>query len=112
MSYLCNRLYPENHEFSTYDLERLTPHGIYQWMIFKVYRTDDPIPDNNLTEGCSSNLKYYKKVISYYMPNHRMQWNKISKAGNPTRSENVNDLVQAVIAKEVCKQGRPFRADH
>eukprot|EP00957_Ditylum_brightwellii_P164206 12501993-Ditylum_brightwellii.AAC.1 len=80
-------------------------------MAFKVYGTDDPAPDDNPTDGCSSSLKYYKKAISYYIPNHIMQWNKISKVGNPTRSENVNDPVQAVIIKEVHKQGRPSRAD-
>eukprot|EP00957_Ditylum_brightwellii_P051911 3937539-Ditylum_brightwellii.AAC.1 len=112
MSYLCNRSYPENHEFSTHDLERLIPHDIYQWMIFKVHRTDDPAPDNNLTVGHSSSLKYYKKAISYYIPNCRMQWNEISKVGNPTRSEDVNDLVQAVTVKEVRKQSRSSRADH
>eukprot|EP00957_Ditylum_brightwellii_P065630 4977546-Ditylum_brightwellii.AAC.1 len=111
MPYLCNRPYPENHEFSMHDLESLTQHDIYWWMAFKVHGTDDPTPDNNPTEGRSSSLKYYKKAISYYMPNRRMQWNEILKVGNPTRSEDVNDLVQAAIAKKVCKQGRSSRAD-
>eukprot|EP00957_Ditylum_brightwellii_P177903 13550625-Ditylum_brightwellii.AAC.1 len=87
------------------------PHDIYCWMAWKVYGTDDPSPDDNPTEGHSSCLKYYKKAISFYMPNHRMQWNEITKVGNPTRSEDINDLIQAVIAKEYCKQDKPSRAD-
>eukprot|EP00957_Ditylum_brightwellii_P102215 7792239-Ditylum_brightwellii.AAC.1 len=69
-------------------------------MAWKVYGTDDPSPHNNPTEGCSTSLKYYKKDISFYMPNHRMQLNEVTKAGSPTRSDDINDLIQAVIAKE------------
>eukprot|EP00957_Ditylum_brightwellii_P148668 11318730-Ditylum_brightwellii.AAC.1 len=41
-----------------------------------------------------------------------MQWNDVTKTGNPTRSEDINDLIQAVIAKECRKQGKHSRADH
>eukprot|EP00957_Ditylum_brightwellii_P076427 5808313-Ditylum_brightwellii.AAC.1 len=37
MSYLCNRPYPEVHEFSIEKLERLMPHDIYCWMAWKAY---------------------------------------------------------------------------
>eukprot|EP00957_Ditylum_brightwellii_P157845 12014942-Ditylum_brightwellii.AAC.1 len=81
MSYLCNRPYPDANEFSIEELERLTPHDIYHWMAWKAYGTDDPSPDSNPTKGHSSSLKYYKKAISFYMPNHRMQWNELTKVG-------------------------------
>eukprot|EP00957_Ditylum_brightwellii_P184203 14030648-Ditylum_brightwellii.AAC.1 len=80
-------------------------------MAWKAYGTDDPSPDNNPTEGRSSSLKYYKKATSFYMPNCRMQWNELTKVGNPTRSEDINDLIQVVIRKECCKQGKLSRAD-
>eukprot|EP00957_Ditylum_brightwellii_P026554 2008141-Ditylum_brightwellii.AAC.1 len=70
------------------------------------------LPDINPPEGRSTSLKYYKKGISFYMPNRKMQWNEITKVGNPIKSEDVNDLIQAVIAKEYRKQGKPSRADH
>eukprot|EP00957_Ditylum_brightwellii_P027799 2102090-Ditylum_brightwellii.AAC.1 len=41
MSSLCNRPYPEAHEFSIQELEHLTPHDIYRWMARRVYGTDD-----------------------------------------------------------------------
>eukprot|EP00957_Ditylum_brightwellii_P098460 7501439-Ditylum_brightwellii.AAC.1 len=69
-------------------------------MAWKVYGTDDPSPHNNPTEGRSTSLKDYKKATSFYMPNCRIQWNEVTKAGNPTKSEDINDLIQAVIAKE------------
>eukprot|EP00957_Ditylum_brightwellii_P021816 1646015-Ditylum_brightwellii.AAC.1 len=41
-----------------------------------------------------------------------MQWNEITKVGSPTRSEDVNDLIQVVIVKECCNQGKPPKADY
>jgi len=111
MTYLNGVAYTQAHEFSSEELERLKPHDIYRWMAWKVYGTDDPSPQDNPTEGRSTSLKYYKKAISFYMPNRRMQWNEVTKAGNPTRSEDINNLIQAAIAKECRKQGKPSRAD-
>eukprot|EP00957_Ditylum_brightwellii_P188400 14342508-Ditylum_brightwellii.AAC.1 len=45
------------------------------------------------------------------MPNCRMVWNELTKAGNPTWSEDVNDLIGAVILKDVWKQGKPLQAN-
>ena len=41
-------------------------------------------------------LDYYKKALSYYMPNKLFGWNAISKTGNPTRSIPVNELIKRV----------------
>eukprot|EP00957_Ditylum_brightwellii_P110216 8407033-Ditylum_brightwellii.AAC.1 len=71
----------------------------------------DPTNDDHPTEGWSTSLKYYKKAISYFMPNHRMQWNKLEKSGNPTCLDEVNDLISVVMKKEVRKQGKPTQAD-
>jgi hypothetical protein len=54
---------------------------------------------------------YYKKALSYFMPNRLMAWNELSLAGNPTRSVAVNDLIKAVKKKEVRKQGKTSKAD-
>jgi hypothetical protein len=54
---------------------------------------------------------YYKKAISYFMPNRLMAWNnKLSLAGNPTRYVAVNDLVKAVKKMEIWK-GKASKAD-
>eukprot|EP00957_Ditylum_brightwellii_P128003 9761975-Ditylum_brightwellii.AAC.1 len=75
----------------------------------RVYGTDDPLPDNKPTEGSSTSLKYYKKATNFYIPNHWMQWNDITKVGNPTRSDYVNDLIQEVtphIARNLPSMSR------
>eukprot|EP00957_Ditylum_brightwellii_P087367 6649747-Ditylum_brightwellii.AAC.1 len=74
--YLNSVAYTQAHEFSSEELECLKPHNIYRWMAWKVYGTDDPSPHDNPTEGCSTSLKNYKKAISFYIPNRRMQWNE------------------------------------
>eukprot|EP00957_Ditylum_brightwellii_P183913 14008646-Ditylum_brightwellii.AAC.1 len=111
MSYLCKRTYSANKEFSTRELDCLKPHDIYQWLAMKAYGKAYPSPSNNPTEGCNTSLKYYKKALSYFMPNCRMVRNELTMAGNPIRSEDANDLIGAVILKEVWKQGKPSQAN-
>eukprot|EP00957_Ditylum_brightwellii_P107706 8217213-Ditylum_brightwellii.AAC.1 len=111
MSYLCRRTYPVNKEFFTRELAYLKQHNIYWWLTMKAYGKDDPPPSDNSTKGSSTSLKYYKKVLSYFMPNCCMVWNELTKTGNTTRSEDVNDLIGAVILKEVQKQGKQLQAD-
>eukprot|EP00957_Ditylum_brightwellii_P090467 6889394-Ditylum_brightwellii.AAC.1 len=40
-----------------------------------------------------------------------MQWNELEKSGNPTHSDEVNNLISVVMKKEVRKQGKPTQAD-
>ena len=70
MSYFRIRTYPADKEFSIRELACLKPHNIYRWLAMKAYGKDDLSPSNNPTEGCSISLKYYKKALSYFMPNH------------------------------------------
>jgi hypothetical protein len=54
---------------------------------------------------------YYKKALSYFMPNRLMTWKELSLVGNPTRSVFINNLIKAVKKKEVWKQGKASKAD-
>lgn len=42
---------------------------------------------------------FYKKSISYFMPNKGLAWDPETKRGNPTRSKDVSNLIKKV--KEV-----------
>eukprot|EP00957_Ditylum_brightwellii_P033968 2572868-Ditylum_brightwellii.AAC.1 len=105
MSFLHGLAYHKDHVFSTEDLSLLPPRNIYWWMTFKAYGTDDPSPDDFPTEGWSSSFKYYKKAISYFMPNCQLQWNELLHVGN------VNDLISVVMKKKIRKQRKPSQAD-
>jgi hypothetical protein len=56
----------------------------------------------DLPTGCRScTLEYWKKAISSFMPNKHMPWDCISNEGNPTRSQEVQDVIKAVKKFEV-----------
>jgi len=55
-------------------------------------------------------LMFYKKALSYFMPNRLMHWNAQVGWGNPTKSSVVNDLIRATIALETAGRGKPSQA--
>ena len=67
-----------------------------------MYGRDDPGVDNNPTEGRVSSLVYYKKALSYFMLSKLLKWTVIagSASDNPSKSQEVNDLIGVVIKKE------------
>ena len=110
MSYKDATQYEEDHTFTDVELGQITPEHLQQWMCFKAYGTAEPGPDDNPTHARSTSLKYYKKAISYFMPNGNYSWNVFSNDGNPTKSKAVNDVIKAVLTKEVRKQGKASSA--
>ena len=110
MSYRDGMDYDFNFEFSQEQLGELQPEDIYKWMAFKVYGRPDPNGDDNPTLGRSTSLQYYKKALSYFMPNKLASWNSLIRCGNPTRSIPVIELIKAVKKKEVRKQGKKSAA--
>jgi hypothetical protein len=56
------------------ELAPLIPDDVARWMCQKAYGT--PEPDANPAQARSSSLEYWKKAISYYMPNRLMPWNR------------------------------------
>jgi hypothetical protein len=65
----------------------------------------DPAPSDNPTHGRCSSLEYYKKALSYFMPNRHNEWDEVTLRGNPTKSQEVLDVIKAVKKKEVLRQG-------
>ena len=99
MSYRDDEEYERDHEFTPEELNEIQPEEIEKWMCVKVYGIPEPGPDDNPynpTLGRASSLEYYKKALSYYMPNKLFGWNAISKKGKPTRSIPVNELIKRV----------------
>ena len=112
MSFRDGIEYDRNHEFTMEALGNITPVEIVRWMCLKVYGNPDPGIDENPTEGRSASLQYYKKALSFFMPNKLIPWNELATPpfGNPTRSVPVNELIKRVKKKEVRKQGKPSSA--
>jgi hypothetical protein len=80
--------YPRETVFEQDVLVAIKPRDIERWMCKKVYGMTDLGLDGHPIHGRSSSLEFYKKALSYFMPNKRMGWNKVTQAGNPTKSSN------------------------
>ena len=105
MSFKDDTEYAAGYEFTQEQLLTICPVDVKQWMCLKAYGNPNPPAGSNPTDGRESSLKYYKKAISYFMPNKHNGWDEVTLRGNPTRSREVLDLMRAVRKKEVRQQG-------
>jgi hypothetical protein len=88
----------------------LRPTDIRGWFFQKLYGTPNPTPQDNPTDGRLTSLLYYKKVISYFIPNKHIGWDVELNRGNRTRSPIVTSVIKAVKKKEVRRQGKASSA--
>jgi hypothetical protein len=98
--------YPRETVFEQDILVGIKPRDIERWMCKKVYGVPDPGLDGHPIHGRSSSLKFYKKARSHFMPNKRMGWNKVTQAGNPTKSSEIIHRIKIVKKEEVRKTGK------
>ena len=109
IGYLDGVTYPKGSVIPSERLQRLTPQDLMRYFNKITFDSEDPGDDACPTVR-SSSLEFYKKALSFYMPNRLMVWNEISNCGNPTRCTLINDLIKRVKKMEVRKQGVPSRA--
>ena len=109
IGYLDGATYPKGSVISSEQLQRVTPKDLMRYFNKITFDSEDPGEDASPTVR-SSSLEFYKKALSFYMPNRLMVWNEISNCGNPTRCTLINDLIKRVKKMEVRKQGVPSRA--
>jgi hypothetical protein len=111
MSHKYGQEFTNDHQFSEAELQALTPNDIYRFIKFRAYGDADGDEDNLNPTGARSNaVKFWKKAISYFMPNNGMVWNEISNVGNPTRATLVNKLIKKIKLKEAARLGKEPQA--
>lgn len=110
MSYRDNTAYEDDHEFTREQLAAVTAQEVVDWFNYKAYNTRNPTAEDRPTEARSNSLYHWKKCLSYYMPNKHMQWDEITKRGNPTKSQALNKMTKKVVKFEVRGQGAPSKA--
>ena len=111
MSYRDNVQYRKTHEFSKPHLLTITADQVRRYFCKQAYGTETPIKDVDFpTLNRANTLGYWKKAISSFMPNQNMTWNCIRDEGNPTRSQEVLDVIKDIKKYEVRKQGAPSQA--
>ena len=103
-------VYKKDHVFSKDHLLTLTPEDIVCYFNIKVFGTIQPDEDTLPKLGRSTSLCFYKKSLSYFMPNKLLGWNVDTMSGNPTKSVLVNEVINKVKKMEVSKQGKSSQA--
>jgi hypothetical protein len=78
----------------------VSAQDVLDWFNYQVFGMTTPTPEDRPTKR-SNTILYWKKALSYYMPNRNHQWNELSNVGNPTKSQVLNDLVAHVKRAEV-----------
>ena len=108
MSYTQGRsagnVYPRDEVFTIQVLAAITPQQVANYMKMMTFGSENPAPDANPTGRRSNTLSFVKKALSFFMPN-REKWSVTRMEGNPTMSQDVNDLIKRVKKKEARKQG-------
>lgn len=103
-------VYDKHFIFEKEHLLTLTPEDVVSYFNLKVFGTTDPDEDACPKLGRSSSLCFYKKAISYFMPNKLLGWNVETMSGNPTKSVTVNEVINKVKKMEVRRQGKSSQA--
>lgn len=111
MSYLDGVDYEDDTQFTLEQLGALTDTMVMRWFNFRTFGTPNPPIGHNMNPDVrSSTILYWKKAISFFMPNKLVAWNQLTNSGNPTRSIALNALVKYVKKKEVRNEGAPSKA--
>jgi len=110
MKYRDGVEYDKHHEFAQEELSEVTADDLCSYFNYRAYGTPTPTDDDRPTECRSNSLQYWKKAISYFMPNRNHQWDEVTNRGNPTKSQALIDMMKRVACFETRRQGAPSRA--
>jgi hypothetical protein len=102
--------YENDYDFSNEELGAIKPSDVKRYMEKRAYGVENPPDHVNPNLARSTSVEFWKKAISYYMPNKLMAWNALAQQGNPTRSIEVNEVIKKMKKKEVRKQGKNSKA--
>ena len=102
--------YPSDAIIDNSILSAITVDDICLWFYFKAYGTPTPNDEARPQFARHSTLHFYKKAISYFIPNKHLGYNVETLTGNPTKAPVVNQLIKDVKRHEVRAEGAPSQA--
>lgn len=105
MNFLKSENYTVDKEFTTEMLLEITPSNVASYLNFKAFHKTNPEKDDCPIYARSNTLLGIKRMISTFMPRKTRAWDPISNIGNPTRSEEVLNVIKSVQKFEVRHQG-------
>ena len=107
-----HRLAPEQEysyerEYTDEEKRQITPEELVRWLSMRTFGTTNPSEPNVTIRPLvrANTLAFWKKAISFHMPDRLHGWRTGSNDGNPTKSAEVNDFVKRVKKLEARKQG-------
>jgi len=111
LSYLDNVKYAKETIFPRDRLAEIKPDDLMRYFNMRIFGAENPTAEQRLRPKLRSTcLEFWKKALSYYMPNRLMQWNELAEIGNPTRCLAVNDLIKSMKKAEVKNLGIKTKA--
>ncbi len=106
MSYLDSFNHPADTNFSQERLAELTPNDISRYFLYRLYNNPDIALDNDEKPNhCCTTILYWKKAISFFMPNNNNAWVETSQIGNPTCTVAIAKIIKHLKKKETAQRG-------
>lgn len=97
--------YPKDYDFEDAILNGIQPEEVVAYFNWKAFGTENPGDDDAPVRCRSSSLHFYKKAISFYIPNKHKLWDVETLRGNATKSPQVNAVIKRVKKAEVRAEG-------
>ena len=98
--------YGAEREYTDDEKRQVTPEEMVRWLNLRTFGVPDPGPNESIRPLVRANtLAFWKKAISFHMPDRLHGWRSGSNDGNPTKSAEVNDFIKRVKKLEARKQG-------
>ena len=108
---MFNDAYPTARAFTVNELLDITPEDVRRWMSLMAYHKENPSKEDRPIYNTKNSLAYTKKALSYYMVHSDVQWNDITRFGNPTKSKAVNTFLRLINKLGTSDQGKASNAD-
>jgi hypothetical protein len=98
--------YSFEREYTDDEKRQVTPAEMVRWLNVRTFGVPNPGSEESIRPLVRAHtLAFWKKAISFHMPDRLHGWRSGSNDGNPTKSVEVNDFIKRVKKLEARKQG-------
>ena len=98
--------YSYEHDYTDEEKRQVTPAELVRWFNIRTFGVSDPPVVGTIRPLVRANtLAFWKKAISFFMPDRLHGWRSGTNDGNPTKSAKVNDYIRHIKRLETRKQG-------
>ena len=101
------QVYLYEREYTDAELREVTPAEMIRWMNLKTFGVPERARNADAVRPMvrANTLAFWKKAISFSMPDCLHGWRSGTNYGNPTKSAKVNDFIKNIKRMETQMQG-------